>query len=390
MRMSTPSRQWIAPDPIGPWIAPTARVYRAATRHGSPQPSPTLPATRICFATTTLARVRGQRGGYGGQKKGDAMEQALVSHQKQYARDKLMSMIENSFGNDFENLFHRLMSLRYPDYVPVRTHGNIGDMSADGLRLSERMLYACYAPESLDVAKIVDKFHGDLAGAAIKRQGEFDTFVFVHNDRRGGLHPVITKAMPEAQRAHPKISIHEMGPRKLWFAVMGFDRARMEELLGGPIPIDLVVCKIGMADIEPLLQHLAEARTRVTSIEPIPIPTTHKADFNRLDPDVQDELQLGRRYSYLVGRYYRDGLDVQERDEVAAGFQNYYLAMREQYGEDTDTIMYEMECYVIGQAHARTARRQAARAVLAYFFDQCDIFEVPPRDWRPEPAGGAT
>ncbi|MET8876590.1 ABC-three component system protein [Nocardia sp. NPDC004604] len=311
----------------------------------------------------------------------------MLQHQLQYAKGKLLSMIEDAVGNEFEKLFHHLMELRHDDYMVIRTHGNIGDLGGDGYRTSTRQLYACYAPESFDVSEVRGKFRSDLESAIIHRPEQFETFVFVHNDRRGGIHPVISGVLANARTDHPHISFQQMGPRKLWIEASYLDRHKMEDLLGERIPVDLVAYSIGMADIEPLLKHMAESRRRLVTVEPIPLPTTHKADFNRLSQYDRDSLQAGRPYSYLVEQYYRGGLDVHERDEVANGFRAHYEQMHIAYGDDSDEIMHQMRCYVLGQEMARQARDEAAKAVLAYFFDECDIFEVPPPGWEPARTG---
>ncbi|MCX4584632.1 hypothetical protein [Streptomyces sp. NBC_01481] len=92
------------------------------------------------------------------------------------------------------------MCARYPDFLDVRTHGNLGDQGSDGLSLHARKLYACYAPRSFDAAKLRKKFHDDLNSALAQRMGQFGTFVFVHNDLRG-VHPEVGTMLMEADRA---------------------------------------------------------------------------------------------------------------------------------------------------------------------------------------------
>jgi hypothetical protein len=315
----------------------------------------------------------------------------MLPHQMQYAHSKFRSMIETSAGNEFEKLFHRLMELRHDDYVPIRTHGNIGDLGGDGLQTMSRRLYACYAPESFDVSEVRKKFFGDVESAIVQRPEQFDTFVFVHNDQRGGIHPVVSGLLTGAQDTFPRLVFQQMGPQKLWYEAVYLDRPRMEVLLGEKIPVEQVVYSIGLADIEPLLKHLAEHRKRDAPVGSVPLPTTHKVDFNRLSDYARDLLQAGRPYGYLVDQYYRDLLDLRERDEAAAGFRAYYLRMHHEHGDNSDEILWQMQRYVLGQEAPRWDRDEATKAVLAYFFDECDIFEVPPPGWRPAEAeqGGA-
>ncbi len=306
----------------------------------------------------------------------------MLPHQLQYAHSKFRSMVETSSGNEFEKLFHQLMEYRYSDYVPIRTHGNLGDLGGDGLRTKSRTLYACYAPEIFEVSRVQRKFRGDVESAITKRSEQFTTFVFVHNDQRG-IHPVISGELVTVGDDHPDKVFEQMGPRKLWNEAMRLARVELEDLLGAPIPVEHVVYSIGMAEIEPLLKHLAEHRDHHAAVEPIPLPTTYKVDYNRLSVFARDRLQAGRRYAHLIEAYYRNVLDLRERDEVAADFREYYRRMRRQHGDDTDEIFWEMQCYVLGQAAPRWDRDDAAKAVLAYFFDECDIFEVPPPGWQP-------
>lgn len=308
----------------------------------------------------------------------------LLPHERQYAEYKFRILLAESSGTEFEKLFHRLMELRYDDYVPVRTHGNMGDLGADGLGLADRRLYACYGPEVGSRPKAVrTKFHKDLASALVQRPEQFDTFVFVHNNQQG-VHPVVTGLLSEARGEYPALKFEQMGARKLWYAAMGFDRSPMETLLGTLIPIEEAAYKIGMADIEPLLKHLAALRGASSPLAELPLPTVHKADFNRLGPRARDDFQRARRFTSLISNYYRGDLDATERDEVADGFRIYYDILVAECEGDPDEILWRMQGFVLGQARTGSvARLDAADAVITYFFDECDIFEIPPDGWTP-------
>src|SRR5690606_63084 len=130
--------------------------------------------------------------------------------QRAYARVKFLELMAELHENEFEDFFHRLMCSRYPDFLDVRTAGRHGDMSADGLGLRSRKLYACYAPQTVDPYEIRRKFDKDLSGALAKRSGEFDTFVFVHNDHRG-VHPKVSSLLASAAANHPDLKFEQMG-----------------------------------------------------------------------------------------------------------------------------------------------------------------------------------
>lgn len=305
----------------------------------------------------------------------------MLPHQRQYAQLKFRSLVEESTGGEFEKIFHRLMELGHDGYIPIKTHGNLGDLGGDGLCTCCRKLYACYAPETFDVSEVRSKFKSDLAKALINRPGQFDTFVFVYNDQRG-MHPVVSGVIAEMAGEVP-CGLQQMGPRKMWNETLGLSVRQMEALLQDNIPIEEARFGVGMADVESLLKHLANQRHDVPTIEEMPIVTVHKADFNKLDSYFRGVLTDSRPLVYLVERYYHDGLDTTERDEVAEGFSRYYREMRLNNSSDPDDIFWEMQGYILGQARSKPAREQAGNVILTYFFDECDIFEIPPAGWQP-------
>jgi hypothetical protein len=148
-------------------------------------------------------------------KRGGLPMGTMVPAQRMYAELKFRQVMGGLYGDAFESFFHRLMELRHPGYVPVRTHGSLGDQGADGMSLHQRRLYACYGPQVLDATEVRKKFHGDLAKALQERRGQFDTFVFVHNDQRGGIHPEIVTLLARARDQHTSILFEQMGPQKL-------------------------------------------------------------------------------------------------------------------------------------------------------------------------------
>ena len=272
------------------------------------------------------------------------------------------------------------MCHRYDDYVDIRTHGKLGDQGADGLRLGTRQLFACYAPETLDVSRIRSKFHSDLESAILQRSGQFETFVFVFNDRRG-THPEIASLLAGARTHEPNLAFESMGCRRLWNEVMRLERIECENLFG-PIPIESLVYGIGMADLQPLLDHLRSHRMPADSAAPVDEARLLKMDYNRLSTECREQLVRGMRDSYLVEEYYDRLADEAQHDEIATGFSDYYRQVRARVGDDPDEIMWELERYILGNEHPRQRVLVAAWTVLTHFFERCHIFEAPPAGWQ--------
>ncbi|WP_017604242.1 ABC-three component system protein [Nocardiopsis alkaliphila] len=296
--------------------------------------------------------------------------------QRWCARTMLKDRTANLHGEAFEDFFHRLMQLADPGFFPVRT--TRGDRGADGLLISGRRLYACYGPQTANEYEVGRKFRSDLHEAITHRGDDFDTFVFVHNNSRG-VAPQVTLEISEAQADHPSLKFENFGLDQMFRVLRRLDSEDIEDLIG-PFPLKAMVTGVGMAELAPLLDHLSTNRKRSSLPTNIPIPPSHKLEYNRFGEDMADFLRLSLPHVPLVKDYY-DGLaDPIERDEVAAAFRQEYLDLADTL-DDPDAIVVRLQWYILGN-EARSPKDQIeANTVLMYFFGECEIFEIPPQDW---------
>ncbi|WP_261569268.1 ABC-three component system protein [Frankia gtarii] len=312
---------------------------------------------------------------------------ALSFEDQSFVRAMLRRLLDERPGKAFERFFQNLMCARYPDFIDVRTHGNLGDLGADGLSLHDGKLYACYAPEVPDAAAVRTKFNDDLAKAVAKRGGDFETFVFVHNDLRG-VHPEISILLSRARREYPRLRFESRGPQHLHRELCRLERDEIEDLLGCEIPVSERVYRIGLEDLQPLLEHLVTQRRTAASPAPAREVPPDKLAYNDLSPEDRDEIIFAMRYTPQVDEYYQLRRDVTERDEVALGFNAYYQQVKAAYQKPGE-VLWKLQEYVAGNARGPRDQERAVMVVLAYFFETCDIFDEPPADWRVPAVQGA-
>ncbi|MDD6792614.1 MULTISPECIES: ABC-three component system protein [Thermobifida] len=305
----------------------------------------------------------------------------MESWQRFLVRPMVRAKLSELHGQEFESFFHDLMQLRYPDFVPVRTQGRLGDRSADGLTINDRKLYACYAPETYNASEISRKFTKDLTGALEKRRDEFDTFVFVHNDLRG-VGPVISSEISKARKDHPYLKFEVFGACRFIQEVCKLDVSDVEDLLGQSLPAKEVVVGVEMEDLAPLLAELGKRRIQARPSDVILPPPRNKLEYNGFSPDLRDELISRMKYVPLVEAYYQQRNDPFERDNTAAAFHAEYQRISQEYS-DPDEILYQMQQYVLGNKAPTREGYVNAQVILMYFFGECEIFEIPPEDWQP-------
>lgn len=296
-------------------------------------------------------------------------------------RGVLWACLHDLHGNAFQDFFQDMMTLCVPGFVDVRTHGNLGDRASDGLDLHDARLYACYAPETVDPVATIRKFRSDLAGAVKKRSGQFTTFVFVHNDVRG-LHPELSVELAKARSAYPSISFEVMGFRHFRDMLGQQNSQDVEAVLKTQLPMQHTIA-VGLQEMEELLADLATKRISDAAQVPIETVSAHKLLYSDLTRDTQAELRNGMRYSAMISDYYQRRIDITERDEVAARFHTEYLDAVGN-GLDPEDVLLRMREFLAGNRASTAPRYRAQTAVLAYFFESCDIFENAPIGWVPE------
>jgi hypothetical protein len=294
-------------------------------------------------------------------------------------RPVLWMQLHDLTGSAFQEFFQDLMVLCAPGFVDVRTHGNKGDLASDGLDLHEGNLYACYAPETPDSAATIQKFNHDLTSALEKRAGQFTTFVFVHNEVRG-THPEVSAALAKARSDHPGLKFEVMGLRRFRDMLGQMGRQDVETLLKVPLPLQHEVA-VGLPEMEELLAFLAAERLPGEVTTPLESVSAKKLHFSELSEETQTELRDAMKYSPVIDTYYQDRIDVTERDDVAARFHAEY-ADAVQVNVDPEETLLRLRMFLAGTRVTPAASYRAQTAVLAYFFQTCDIFENAPIGWE--------
>ena len=299
---------------------------------------------------------------------------------RDWKRDFIRPMLANKLaelhGQAFEDFFHRLMEVVDPGFFPVGT--SQGDLGADGMLVSGRRLYACYGPQVLRARDARAKIREDLAKAVANRDSDFDVFVFAHNEQRG-LSPEVTMELGALQREYPWLRFENCGLSRMLQMLRKLAQDDVEDLIG-PFPVEEAVFGVELAELAPLLEHLATRRLRNAELDNISVPPSRKLEYNRFGEDTRHHLLRALTHVPLVRDYYRGLSNPFERDEVVAAFRREYLDLEKDY-EDPDTVVEKLKQYVLGNRAALPKEQNRANVILMYFFGECEIFKVPPQDW---------
>lgn len=293
--------------------------------------------------------------------------------QLNYEKDFRIAFLESK-GDGFQGLFEKLMTKAYPgDFLSCRPWGNLGDRKNDGYLPSARQLFQIYAPNELTERKAIEKINEDFLGAKSHWENYFDEWIFVHNASDGRLGPHIIEVLAALGQQNPGIKIGHWGYEEMLRVFRQLKLSDLESWFGLSLTMEANI-NLGYADLEAVLTHI--------HVAPAPVPSEvqdvsrGKIEANLLSEAVAQFLKIGMQKSPLVGQFFNSWKNPTYGEQIATAFRNEYLALRDATPPiHPDKIFGALEAWAGGHANTTPSHKAAVLAVMAYLFDQCEIFE---------------
>ena len=281
-----------------------------------------------------------------------------------------------STGDSFQDFFSTIMEMRYPrgDFARVRPWGNVGDRKNDGYLRSKRMLFQCFAPRDIrPLAKCIKKITDDFTGALPYWEDYFDEWVFTHNDVKG-LPPDVLKLLLDLSAKHKPLRATHWGYAELLTEFKALSPTDVATLLG-PAPDRKDVVAVRLEDVKRLLEHIA-IQPEPLAVDVRPVPAA-KLQYNQLSDAAGVLLKAGMTRADIVKKYLRGLADQTRYDRVAATFRLRYEELKAE-GCTPDDTFTGLQKFIAGDSVPSPSHQAATLAVLAFFFEACEIFERPP------------
>ncbi|MDU9006500.1 hypothetical protein BCF46_3695 [Litoreibacter meonggei] len=288
-----------------------------------------------------------------------------------YAQHFKIAFLEKK-GTEFQDWVARLGSHALgADFEIVRPYGKQGDWKCDGRQLSTGVIFQCYGPETPTDKKTIAKIDADFVGALAKWPDFIKRWVFVHNIP-GGQPPAVIAHLDTLRKAHPDVSFDIWAESKLfgWHNMLEDAHAL---LMYGAVPTQQIASGLELQDLQPVIDVLE--RREPDPNDPVPAPpSAKKLEKNALSTEADELLRLGRRKVRLVETYFKKAGPVELGEKIAEAFRDHYVKLRAMELEPDQIFSYLQKFAGVTGA---PKRQVAAMAVMAYFFDRCDIFEDP-------------
>ncbi len=285
---------------------------------------------------------------------------------------KLEVTFHKKNGNEYQDFFSEVMEKCHPgDFQRVRPWGNVGDRKNDGYLRSERTLFQVYAPNEATASNMIAKIEEDFSGALPYWQRYFDNWIFVHNSPNG-LGPDVLEKILEIHERHESIAATSWGYAELRRKAFDLSESDIASLLG-PAPSQQDMLNLGYEDLKDILLTIADRGVAVSE-QDFRSPSPEKLSANNLSANTQMMLKFGMWKAHLVGEFFDRWTDPNFGDNVAKNFKQKYEEYRA-VGMIPDAIFGKLQEFAGGSRRGDSGHEAAVLAVLAYLFEQCDIFE---------------
>lgn len=286
---------------------------------------------------------------------------------------------ENAFlrakGDAFQTFFELLMSRAYKaDFMACRPWGNVGDKKNDGFLKSEGRLFQVYAPNDMTADAAKKKISEDFAGALEHWGRHFDNWSFVHN-AYDGLPPHVQELLLETERLNHGVKIEPWCLEELRVVFRKLTLDDLRSWFGYTPPTLAEQASIGFDEIRIVLEDIAAREMPVShavlSVDP------GKLRANRLSDNVQALLTAGMAKAPLVKQFFDEWHAPTYGERMAKAFSARYAELKSAALHPNE-VFHELQQWTCGKKPKSSAQLAAALAVLAYFFERCDIFEPAP------------
>lgn len=149
-------------------------------------------------------------------------------------------LLIESYGNQFQENFEKLMFKYYPNFKKVQAYGNSGDKGNDGFLQDDGIFFQVYGPISMSSSiekNILQKIQKDIEKLVNASKEKFwenvVEWIFVYNDFGKGITPKISQKLNEMSEKYG-IKCHSWGINDLVNKFSALPSHEKEELLNLP------------------------------------------------------------------------------------------------------------------------------------------------------------
>lgn len=306
----------------------------------------------------------------------------MTPEEKAIARNIFKLKVHESNGQQYEDLFIKIMNYADSNFKPIRPHGSRGDRKNDGYNNVTNTYYQVFAPEDILKShasaskKIIEDFSGLIA-----QWPDVHNFYFVINDKYKGPYPDAEIDIESLKKTHAALENSGILLAKdLENTLFKLDDDQIVSIVGFiPSPDTLFDVKFSILNEVVNYVLATEIDPEISSNLVVP-DWDEKIRFNKISPQVKTFLDAGSMNSGQLEEFLDNNGDCatqQLRDHIFALYSRAIRVVPTNYdGEFTGDLIF-WEIVKSGAPRQDQVCRDAIIIIMAKFFESCDIFKEP-------------
>lgn len=297
------------------------------------------------------------------------------------ARRLFQLEIHQRNGQDYENLFSKIMRLYNIDFIQIKPQGQFGDRKNDGFIKSTGQYYQVYAPENPQhkEKETIEKLVTDFTGLYTYWNGTvtpIKEFNFALNDKYKGTYPSLHPELTKIETNHKGVTCKPFLSQHLEDIFLKLPHNHIMDVLGKiPNAEDITLDTSVLGEVIGYLLALKDGFT----LDKFPVNPNfeEKILFNSLSSHVATFLRYGSYQDGALKEYFRLNSTFAKEDLKNTFSQLYQNAANEipDSIDKSDLVFFD----IVKKAYPGTCKiyQDAIFVLMAYFFSYCDIFEEP-------------
>lgn len=296
------------------------------------------------------------------------------------ARLIFQNCIYSCDGSTFESLFIQVMQCHNPNFRQVKPQGQYGDRKNDGFDNTTGTYYQVYAPEDIKIREkeTIDKLVTDFTGLYSYWQTitPISFFYYVVNDKYKGAYPSLYAELQKIRDRYIDVAVNPFLSKDLEDIFLGLDENSITDIIGIiPSPDDITIEYGVMRDVvNYLLKVVTNPQQEIIPLNP---DFEKKISFNSLSENVAVYLQSHRINEFTINDFFElnSNFAKNELRNVFNGLYNEALNIIPDSEDKNDKVFF----YIYEKSYPKhsVAINAAIFTLMAYYFEYCDIFEVP-------------
>ncbi|MES2354593.1 MAG: ABC-three component system protein [Pseudomonadota bacterium] len=309
---------------------------------------------------------------------------------KALARTLFKLKVHESNGFEFEHLFGRVMQYSRVNFTKIEPYGNQGDRGNDGYEKNEGRYFQVFAPKDPHTSKqaAIKKVASDFKDKLLPYWSKFcepKEYFFAFNDKYQGTNFPIEKTLAELKKKHSLTVADVYLAKHLEQEFIDLKEDEITMVVSG-IPDPNSISGLDYTVLGEVMRHVQNTAHNIALPGKLIAPDIdEKIQFNHLKQS-GFWLKAKQAETWQIDEYFKRNSDFAKqalRDYLAGYYADSLIAYPDtiadggNMGEVRFAAILENLAPASGVPVSDKLRRDAALAIMAKYFETCDIFEDP-------------